>query len=708
VSTSSDPSQASVSSAQNPDDDAVQRAKYEIQNLVQEVVELSRSEIEPGEFFAAMMDKSVSALAAIGGVVWMQEENGQLKLEYQVNLRQTGLAESESAQMQHGRMLKQLIDKGEPTIVQPHSGGDTEDAAANPTPFLLVLAPIVSDRGVEGMIEIFQRTGGRPTTQKGYLRFLVQISELAGEFVKSRRLKHFTTKQSLWEQLEGFTTHVHKALDSRETAYTIANEGRRLIGCDRVTVVLRKGTKYQVAAISGQDTFDKRSNVVRLLRELATTVSRTGDDLWFTGDTSDLAPQVEKAVNAYVDESHTKQLAVLPLRESDKEIDESPEAKQDKKRENILGAIVIEQLVDSRPPDGMLQRIDVVRRHSATALTNAQEFEGLFLLPVWRLLGKTQVLVTARNLPKTILASIAIAAAVFALSTVQYDFTMPADGTLVPDIRRDVFAGIDGLVTEVPVVHGQNVKKGDLLAKMRSVDLEQQITKLDGEYQSLLQEIGTTDQQRQMLTTNPQNPQRDQVELEQLTGKLAQLDKTKTSLEKQQALLDEKVAELTVTSPIDGRVVTWKVRQLIENRNVHKGQRLMEIADPSSDWELEVYLPEAKMGHVTEYLQEIRAQDPNAKLTVSFILATHSAEHLTGTVVEIADSAEVQGDKGNTVRMIVAFPQEDLKRLVKDPANELKVGADAKAKIMCGQRAVGYVLLHDLFEFIQSRILFRL
>lgn len=706
MSTSSDPSQATVSSAQNsPDDDAVQRAKFEIQSLVQEVVELSRSGIEPGEFFAAMMDKSVSALAAIGGVVWMLEENGALKLEYQVNLRQTGLAESEQAQMQHGRMLKQLIDKGEPTIVQPHSGGESQDDAGNPTAFLLVLAPIISDRGVEGMIEIFQRAGGRPTTQRGYMRFLVQISELAGEYVKSRRLKHFTTKQSLWEQLEAFTTLVHKALDSRETAYTIANEGRRLVGCDRVTVVLRKGTKYQVTAISGQDTFDKRSNVVRLLRELATTVSRTGDDLWFTGDTSDLAPQVEKAVNAYVDESHTKQLAVLPLRESDKELDDSPEAKRDKKAENILGAIVIEQLVDSRPPDGMLQRIEVVRRHSATALTNAQEFEGLFLLPLWRLLGKTRVLVTARNLPKTIAASLLIAAAVIALCTVKYDFTMVADGKLLPEVRRDVFAGIDGLVTEVPVVHGQNVKKGDLLAKMRSVDLESQITQLDGEYQRLLEEIATTHRQRQMLTNSAK---RDPLELEQLTGKLSQLDKQRLSLEKQRDLLDQKEAELTVTSQIDGRVVTWKVRQLIENRNVQKGQRLMEIADPSSDWELEVYLPEAKMGHVVDYYQEIRKQDPNAKLEVSFILATHSAEHLTGTVEEIDTSAEVQGEKGNTVRMIVSFPQEDLKRLVSDPANELKVGADAKVKVMCGQKAVGYVLLHDLFEFIQSRILFRL
>ena len=275
----SDPQQSSAQRPSgSPDDDAVQRAKQEIQGLVKEVVELSRSEIEPAEFYAALMDKSISALAAIGGVVWIQEEGSPLKLEYQVNLRQTGLAESEEAQIQHGRLLQQVIEKGEPTIIQPHSGTGAavegeEDGAANPTDYLLVLAPIKSDRGVDGLVEIFQRTGARPTTQRGYLRFLTQICELAGEYVKTRRLRHFATKQSLWEQLEAFTGLVHESLNSKETAYTIANEGRRLVGCDRVTVVLKKGSKYDVAAISGQDTFDKRSNVVRMLRKLAAVVS---------------------------------------------------------------------------------------------------------------------------------------------------------------------------------------------------------------------------------------------------------------------------------------------------------------------------------------------------------------------------------------------------------------------------------------------------
>src|SRR3712207_8097456 len=46
---------------------------------------------------------------------------------------------------------------------------------------------------------------------------------------------------------------------------------------------------------------------------------------------------------------------------------------------SVIGALIVEQMVDSRTPDGFLQRVQVVRTHSATALTNALEYENLFL-----------------------------------------------------------------------------------------------------------------------------------------------------------------------------------------------------------------------------------------------------------------------------------------------------------------------------------------
>ena len=105
----------------------------------------------------------------------------------------------------------------------------------------------------------------------------MQVCDLAGDYLKSHQLRHFADRQTLWTQLEDFTHRVHASLDPRETAYTIANEGRRLIECDRVSVAVRRGRRCTIEAVSGQDVFDKRSNTVRLLGRLATAVVRSGE-----------------------------------------------------------------------------------------------------------------------------------------------------------------------------------------------------------------------------------------------------------------------------------------------------------------------------------------------------------------------------------------------------------------------------------------------
>ena len=372
---------------------------------MREIAQLSKSDVAPAQYYDALLNRVVSALAAVGGAVWTLEQ-GRLDLQYQINLRQTGLAESPQDQQRHGRLLQQVMQSGEGMLVAPHSGTGDDDEAANSTPFLLLLGPLKSDQEVQGVIEVFQRPDTALSVQQGYLRFLMQMCDLAGDYLKTRRLRHFTDRQTLWAQLEQFTRLVHRSLDPRSTAYTIANEGRRLVECDRVSVGICRQHKCSIEAVSGQDTFDKRSNVVSLLGRLATAVTATGEPIWYTGDTSRMAPQVEEAVQAYVDESHSKVVGVIPLR---RPVEDSTTGEQrDDEPGEVIGALIVEQIEDSRPHEGLMPRVEVIGLHASTALANALEYHHIFLLPLWLALGKATWVIKARTLPKTM----AIASAV--------------------------------------------------------------------------------------------------------------------------------------------------------------------------------------------------------------------------------------------------------------------------------------------------------
>lgn len=672
-----------MSTEQSVDPELVEQTKQQIRNLVREIAQIAKSDISPQEFYDAVLNRVVSALAAVGGAVWSVTETGQLSLEYQINLRETRLADSEDDQVKHGRLLRKVITSGEGLLMAPHSGGGSPEDGSNPTDYLLVLGPLKTAHETAGVMEIFQRPGSSVTVQRGYLRFLLQMCELASEYLKSRKLQHFTDRQALWSQLEQFTRLVHQGLDPRETAYTIANEGRRLIECDRVSVAITRGRKTKIEAVSGQDTFDKRSNTVTLLTRLAKSVVATGETVWYTGDTSMMAPQVEEAVQEYVDEVHSKAVAIVPLKEPHDKTDPMAAPR-------VIGALIIEQIEDSRPRDGLTQRIEVVSEHSSLALTNVLEHNDLFLMPVWRAIGKSRWLIEARQLPWTVTAAIALTVITAVLCIWPADFELTAKGKLQPSVRRPVFAEVDGRVIKVLVDHGQMVKAGQPLAELENSDLQRQITEARGKLAETMDQWSGVREQIAHYQKRTESGTR--LELE---GRERAFASQARSLEEQVRLLEGQQKQLVVTSPVEGQVTTWNVRDLLMRRPVTKGQMLLTVVAPQGDWELELHMPENDMGYVAEAQSEL-----GPELPVTYISMAKPGVKLPGTVKEVHDSAEIHGEDGNTVLIRVAINKDDV------PVR--RDGAEVTAQVHCGRASLGYVWFHDLVTFVQSKILFRL
>jgi len=690
---------------QQIDPQLIEQARQQIRSLVNEIAQLARSDITPEEFYREFLPRVVSGLAAIGGAIWLAEEQGRLVLGYQVNLQEARLHEkTEEEQSRHARLLHRVLALDEGILVSPQSGYGESDGEGNPTEFLLVLSPLKTEVERVGVVEIFQRPNPRLETQRGYLRFLNQMCELAGDYLKSRQLRQLADRQALWGQMEEFIRLVHARLDPRSTAFIIANEGRRLIGCDRVTVAISRGHRCRIEAISGQDVFDKRSNTVRLLNRLATVVAAADEPVWYTGDTSKLAPQIEDALEEYIDHSHSKTVAIIPLRRP--QLDTGVEEEPDKRPEPppVVGALIVERIEDARLPETMVNRIKVVAEHSGAALANALEYHSLFLLPLWRALGKWKVVLAARNLPKTVAVSTALVATVAALFLLPMPFKLQAKGTLEPVDRHRVFAGIDAVVEEVYVDHGQKVLgpkpaegfPGTLLARMRNTDLEVEIRRVTGELAATVEEINKT---HQVLLRG--KGRISEAERTQLQGRLAELEETLRSLEQQRELLLEKEKQLRVYSPADGEVITWDVKNLLKERPVRRGDVLMQIANPEGEWQLEILMPERRMGHIARVRSQLKAKSPEDDLVVEYVLASQPDRVLQGKVKEIHRAAEVREDHGNVVMIKVAVNKEDLPK-------GIRPGAAVSAKVHCGRVSLIYWLLHDVIDFVRTRVLFRI
>jgi hypothetical protein len=692
---------------QSLDAELIEKTRQQIRAMMTETARLARTDVAPEEFYSQFLQRLVSSLVASGGVVWVTTADGGLTVQYQINLQEARLQENEERLAQHNRLLQKVLAGDEDILVLPHSGpgvagqndagqADAELPAANPTDFLLLFGRLKTDLETVGVVEIFQRPDAGLATQQGYLRFVTQMCELAGDFLKSHQLRRFSSRQTLWTQLEDFTRVVHASLDPRETAYAIANEGRRLLECDRVSVAIRRGQRCAIEAVSGQDLFDKRSNTVRLLGRLATAVVKTGEALWYAGDARDLAPQVEKAVQAYVDDSHTKMIAVLPLQRPAPPKEDDP--KRHVEQEPPVGALIVELIEDARPSPALVECADVVCRHGSAAMANAMEHQNLFLLPVWRALGKTRVVLEARALPKTLGIAGGVLAMVLVFAIWPARLMLESKGSLEPALRQDVFAALDGTVDEIGegVDHGKHVRRDQPLLLLRNSDLEVAMADIQGQRQTTKEQIDAKDRQ----SNNPRLTVDDRT---RINGELAEAKRHLETLEAQWTLYQKKQAELNVQSPIGGEIVTWDLRNRLIHRPVQRGQALLRVADPAGPWQLELHMPENNIGHVLD--AQRKADAAGERLNVSYILATEPGTTLRGKVREIHRIAEVRGDEGNTVLIKVDLDPTEMSQL--RDQQRLRPGAGVTAKIDCGSACLGYVLLHDLFDFIQAKVFFK-
>jgi len=689
---------------------AIAQSELQIRTLLNEIAQLSKSDIPPDEFHAEFLRRVVAALGAVGGALWILDGNA-LALAYQINFKEIRLPEGDA---KHSRLLHQLLhspDTG--TLLPPHSGTEGNQDAGNSTDYLLICCPIRTELEAVGLVEIIHRPDAPIAAQASFVQFLAQSCRFATDYYKNRQLRHFGERQHLWTVLEDFTRTIHKSLDPKLTAYTVANEGRRLIGCDRVCVALRSGGSCPITAVSGQDIVNKRATTVRLLGKLASAVLKAGEPIWYTGDTADFPPQIEKALEKYVDESHSKMIAVHPLfpgsispSEKEKEEDNKPGKKR--KRKRPFGVLIVEQIEDSQITERARKRIDIVAEHAGSALGNALEHHSVFLLPLWKLLGKSKKLVSGEMLPKTIAVTTLVVALFAVLFFMPWQFQMHSPGTLEPVLRQRIYSPLDAEIRHLFVDHNTRVVgpadgyRGTTLLELRSPELDTQAVQLSGELLEIEENLMALER---MLQT----PGLSDFDRADLVGQQARARIQHETVQRRLHIFQQlQKPDLFITSPMDGVVISWDVRRrLMERRPISRMQYVLEIADLDGPWQLELLMPENRMGYITEQLR----RNPDVPLRVEFVPATHSAVKHYGTVTAIHARAEVRSDAGgtasgmNTVSIKVALDEGVQEALV--ALDALQPGAAVSARIDCGYRPLGYVLFYEVIAFVQKNVLFR-
>ncbi|MBC8355133.1 MAG: efflux RND transporter periplasmic adaptor subunit [Planctomycetes bacterium] len=655
----------------SPQIDDSDEAWSEIEMLVDETANLARMAMSSHEFHSEFVKRLVQATNARSTAIWCRGNDGQFSIEAQISADADGHSNTNSIALRTNNVAE-VSRIGQPASLLPHQSATP---LQNPSSDGLVLQPAIIDEQVIAVVESYHDDGSSPAETNNTAHLVSVFAELISEFHQNRQLRELRHREAAWTELEQFADRVHQSLNLKKTAFSIANAAAPVTYCDRVIVFHSQTADSRTLSISGVDSFDRRSTQVRAAERLAIVAARNNEPLWYPDANQALPPQLETCLLAYLDLSHARSLAVVPL-------DESTTGDS---RENI-GVLLFERSENTPWTDSLRRRVEFVSRHGATALQNANELDRLPLIGANRLLQRCLSLFSIRHFPKTAAVMCLLATAIVALVVVPADFEIRGEGQLRPTHYRHIFAPADGVIQQLHVHHAETVTDGSPLLEMRRTDLEYEEARLLGE-------ILTNQKRLDSVSSAILNHEASSaIDVNELTSEEARLKILLTSLAEQQVILDHERTELSVVSPIAGEILTWGIEEVLSRRPVRRGERLLSVADSSGPWQLDLRIAD----HDIEYVLDANHQTNS--LAVNFILTSHTGQPFQGTVEDIAMATELDEYDQPTVLVRVAIDRDQLP--------DLRPGATVVANVHCGRRPIGYVWFRELFEVIKTRVLF--
>lgn len=684
----------------------IEQTRDQIRKLVAEINQLAASELPPQRFYPEFLNRVVSAVAAVGGALWIKDGQTPPRLQSEVKFRESGLLDDNQSGG-HTTLLLKTFEDAMPKLCLPRSqpeGASNGQAGVNTSDQSLIIAPLKVDRHAVGVLEVLLDPNRREAAQKNAVKFVAELCEMGAAYLKNRQLRHMLSQQHLWNQLETFVRQTHSSMRTQEVAYVVANEGKRLVDCDRLSVALVRGKRTPIFAVSGQEVVERKANLIQLMARLASAVVRSGENLLYTGELDEsLPPAVRDSLDEFLGESGSKALAVTLLRPADKE----------GKPVEPIGAIVGEHLEDATIAQNLAPRMDVIAQHATVALANAIEYERIPLLPVWRTVGHAREWMRGRRLVKLCMVVASVLALISCMVFIQWELRLEGSGELAAaqEFRRVIYAPEDGTVSDIKIDDGQLVAKDADVLRLLNPEIERELADLRRERERASLQL--VQARRDLATASARSDPNS-------SATLVIAQQTVESLDRQVGLLAQRYDSLALRMPIDGMIATWDVQlQLGSSRPVKRGDPLLSIANVhAADWILDVRMPEENMGHILA----ARDRQKDKPLEVWFMAANRPQDQFRGIVKRISSQAEFDRERQEHVQRmtvelqgvrgrpeVVTAEHNGIKKVAHilirfDDGRELKLspGAEVKAKVECGQRALGYVLFREVIELVHE------
>ncbi|MCO8123039.1 hypothetical protein NHH03_14920 [Stieleria sp. TO1_6] len=353
--------------------------------------------------------------------------------------------------------------------------------------------------------------------------------------------------------------------DRSRQLHQVAQAMANWMNIERINLLQRVGSRYVMVASSVQARFDPRSERALATESVASTLRQQLEDREsaFLLLDCDRIPSDQRDLLSFATAGNCQRICVAEFAPAD-------------------WLAIGEQFTAA----GLPKQLSPAEQSTFDAALAAAQ-RGQRPSPRQRL---SNIFVGRSNRTRLAAIAIAVAALLFLPLTVR----VSADGRVVPERQHVVYAPVTGEIVRVACQPGQTVSAGQVLCEFNSHELELDASRLRGE-------ILTVQEQLQIAATR-----RGDDSAGEITADRRVLEVKLQELNKQLDVVQKRREELTILSPIDGRVsmILQDDRGKISTgRPVQLGQQVIRVIDPAGGSVIELDVPDQEIGYVQRALQ---------------------------------------------------------------------------------------------------------
>lgn len=661
------------------------------QVLLEELDRLADNSATLEELLAGLLPTITAPLNAEAGVLWLIDAQSNLRPAFQERWQATGLSREAGVRQAHHSLVLHAVERNQIEILCP----DDRDNSDILAPRSFAFVPLHRKDSLIGVLElVFANPLNDPL-----LAVLQEVLEACeghvSQFLPDQAAPHSLDNGTFTQKLDSFLLRLYDTLDTRQLSTEAVGGIRDLLGVDRVSILLPGRRHPRIIAVSGQSQPSGYSPVVRRLQSLARGVLRCQEVL-IQANNSSLPSGIDNAELAdYLELTGTKMLAMVPLNAAATKVtDAAPGSTASRHSFQPAGVLVVERLRTSRFDANQRETLGILSDHLGNALGRAAAHESIPLLTVLRPIGRGCRWLYLHQFWCCLFLFLMAIAGSISLFMIQWDYRVAANGVLMPEEKRQIFAPADAEVDMVYVRGDETIQRGDPLIKLVSRELESEELRLRTIIQEKQTSLRALRVARETSTRAGEIAQTIEIE-----GRLAEHRIELRHLQLEHEIVMGRLKQLIITAPVDGVVATFQVEQLLAHRPVNRGDHLLDVMDPDSRWNLELKVEDRRLGHL------LNAKQNTPTLPVEFVLATNPEQHFSGRLATIGCRSHCEANTTATVDLLVELEDADSASAnasrVMPP---LRIGAEVTAKVNCGQKPLGYVLFGDVIDFLRTQL----